>query len=139
MASSEDFGFMDDERLIIDKNTAEKAAAAAWYSLKVAELNCDEALKGELLDILDDYGHQAEVIQWFMNKYEIPEKPRQTPFGYAACPFCGHRVNERHTHCHWCGKLIRPKERTYLDGKSVKLAKPESESGDEQRQEVDGQ
>lgn len=64
-----------------------------------------EALE-EMKDILHDYDRQAAQLQAMIRKYEQAERPIRKGAELYLCPLCNHRVNPRHSHCHWCGKKI---------------------------------
>lgn len=40
-----------------------------------------------------------------INRYCVAGVPWHKS-GVYCCPACGKRIQHRHTHCHWCGKLV---------------------------------
>lgn len=61
----------------------------------------------EMKDILHDYDLQSRQIQMMVNKYETPHSPIKKSAELWLCTSCGHRVNPKYSHCHWCGAMFQ--------------------------------
>lgn len=58
-----------------------------------------------LKDLLYDYNAQAKQCREMHRKYETPIRAVRRD-GVWHCPECNHRVQMKHSFCHWCGKKL---------------------------------
>lgn len=65
----------------------------------------------EVKDILHDYDRQAGEIQRMIEKYETPVHALRKGDDLYLCPSCNRRIQPRHNHCHWCGRMLRKRIR----------------------------
>lgn len=66
----------------------------------------------EVKDILHDYDRQAAEIRRMVEKYETPLHALRKGDDLYVCPLCNRRIQPRHNHCHWCGRMLREKTRS---------------------------
>ena len=61
----------------------------------------------EVKDMIRDYRAVTKQVAEYQRKFETKARPKiGGENGVYLCPECGHRVQSRHTFCHWCGKKL---------------------------------
>lgn len=78
-----------------------EAAIGILSALQDEGITDTEAVK----DLLHDYNAQAKQCREMHRKYETPTRAVRRD-GVWHCPECNHRVQPKHTFCHWCGKKL---------------------------------
>lgn len=59
----------------------------------------------ELESTLQDYHDLAQQYSQMLTDFCYAERPVRKD-GIWLCPKCGRRIQQNHTHCHWCGKKV---------------------------------
>lgn len=100
--NSESFAKAEDADPIWQKDIEALEAAISMIStLEDEGVHDAEALK----DLIFDYRLANKQNKEYHRKFDTAA--RATPKdGVWHCPECNHRVQPRHSHCHWCGKKL---------------------------------
>lgn len=91
----------DTDRIWTDDVDALEAAIGILSALQDEGVTDAEAVR----DLLHDYNAQAKQCRELHRKYETPTRATRQD-GVWHCPECNHRVQPKHSFCHWCGKKL---------------------------------
>lgn len=91
----------DDHQIWQDDVTALEAAISIIAVLQDEGIGDAEAVK----DLIFDYRLANKQNKEYHRKFDTAARaiPKD---GAWHCPECNHRVQPRHSHCHWCGKKL---------------------------------